>query len=152
MAAVIAAEADEMLGIRGEIGNPGIDHAARALGQLGKPGMTTRFARSFEDEPQSLLDQIPELAPAQRRLCLGSTVELVGDFDSSFHWCLRDHITIKPYLWQSLGGVGDADRSEEIARTGSFKNPVQRHVKVDKKFAEALLREGVDADMRRTQK
>jgi hypothetical protein len=68
MAAVIAAEAHKMLGIRGEIGSPGIDHAARAPGQLSKAGTTTRFARSFEDEPQSLLDQIPELAPAQRRL------------------------------------------------------------------------------------
>jgi len=85
MASVIAAEAHEMLGIRSEIGTPGIDHAPRALGQLGEAGTITRFARSFEDEPQSLLDEIPELAPAQRRLCLGSAVELVGDFDGGFH-------------------------------------------------------------------
>ena len=32
-----------------------------------------------------------------------------------------------------------------MARTKSFKTLVQRHVKTDKKFAEALLREGVDA-------
>ena len=32
-----------------------------------------------------------------------------------------------------------------MARTKSFKMLVQRHVKRDKKFAEALLREGVDA-------
>jgi DNA-binding phage protein len=32
-----------------------------------------------------------------------------------------------------------------MARTKSFKELVQRHVKDDKKFAEALLREGVDA-------
>src|ERR1700691_592654 len=32
-----------------------------------------------------------------------------------------------------------------MARTKSFKALVQRHVKRDKKFAEALLREGVDA-------
>jgi DNA-binding phage protein len=32
-----------------------------------------------------------------------------------------------------------------MARTKSFKDLVQRHVKRDKKFAEALLREGVDA-------
>ena len=32
-----------------------------------------------------------------------------------------------------------------MARTKSFKVLVQRHVKRDKKFAEALLREGVDA-------
>ena len=32
-----------------------------------------------------------------------------------------------------------------MAKTKSFKELVQRHVKADKKFAEALLREGVDA-------
>ena len=32
-----------------------------------------------------------------------------------------------------------------MARTKSFKDLVQRHVKTDKKYAEALLREGVDA-------
>ena len=32
-----------------------------------------------------------------------------------------------------------------MARTKGFKTLVQRHVKRDKKFAEALLREGVDA-------
>jgi DNA-binding phage protein len=33
----------------------------------------------------------------------------------------------------------------EMARTKPFKELVQRHAKQDKKFAEALLREGVDA-------
>ena len=32
-----------------------------------------------------------------------------------------------------------------MARTKSFKDFVRKHVKADKKFAEALLREGVDA-------
>jgi hypothetical protein len=32
-----------------------------------------------------------------------------------------------------------------MTRTKSFKDLVQRHVKRDRKFAEALLREGVDA-------
>jgi hypothetical protein len=32
-----------------------------------------------------------------------------------------------------------------MARTKSFKDLVQRHVKTDKKYADALLREGVDA-------
>ena len=32
-----------------------------------------------------------------------------------------------------------------MARTKSFRELVQKHVKGDKKFAEALLREGVDA-------
>ena len=32
-----------------------------------------------------------------------------------------------------------------MAKTGSFKELVQAHVKNDKKFAEALLREGIDA-------
>ena len=51
----------------------------------------------------------------------------------------------------SIGGttrrasVDDAERRREMARTKSFKELVQKHVKGDKKFAEALLREGVDA-------
>jgi len=32
-----------------------------------------------------------------------------------------------------------------MAKTKSFKKLVQQHVKADKKFAEALLREGIDA-------
>jgi hypothetical protein len=32
-----------------------------------------------------------------------------------------------------------------MARTKSFKDMVHRQVKTDKKFAEALLREGIDA-------
>ena len=32
-----------------------------------------------------------------------------------------------------------------MAKTGSFKELVQTRVKKDKKFAEALLREGIDA-------
>ncbi len=47
--------------------------------------MLTRLARSFEDEPQPLLNQIPELAAAQRRLRLGSTVQLVRDFNGGLH-------------------------------------------------------------------
>jgi hypothetical protein len=41
-------------------------------------------------------------------------------------------------------GAG-AERTNEMARTKSFKELVQTQVKADKKFAEALLREGVDA-------
>ena len=32
-----------------------------------------------------------------------------------------------------------------MARTKSFKTLVRSHVKADKKFAQALLREGIDA-------
>jgi DNA-binding phage protein len=32
-----------------------------------------------------------------------------------------------------------------MAKTKSFKDLVERHVKADRKFAEALLREGIDA-------
>ena len=35
-----------------------------------------------------------------------------------------------------------------MAKTGSFKELVQTRVKNDKKFAEALLREGIDAMLR----
>src|SRR6266849_1451851 len=39
----------------------------------------------------------------------------------------------------------EAERRRAMARTKSFKELVQGQVKIDKKFAEALLREGVDA-------
>ena len=39
----------------------------------------------------------------------------------------------------------DAERRAEMARTKSFKDLVRKNVNADKKFAEALLREGVDA-------
>jgi hypothetical protein len=47
----IAAEAREMLGIRSEIGNSGIDHPACALHQSGQYRKRTGFARSLEYEP-----------------------------------------------------------------------------------------------------
>jgi hypothetical protein len=84
MATFIAAEACKMLGTRREVGNAGIDYAACALGQPSKTGATP-LTRSFENKPQSLLDQIPELAAAQRRLRLGLALEFVGNFDSHFH-------------------------------------------------------------------
>ena len=39
----------------------------------------------------------------------------------------------------------DAEQRAEMARTKSLKDLVRKHVKADKKFAEALLREGVGA-------
>ncbi|HEX9589312.1 MAG TPA: type II toxin-antitoxin system RelE/ParE family toxin [Bradyrhizobium sp.] len=39
----------------------------------------------------------------------------------------------------------EAERRRAMARTKSFKELVQGRVKADKKFAEALLREGIDA-------
>ncbi len=56
MAAVIAAEAREMPGVRSEIGNTGIDYATCAFGQSGETG--ARLMRSLENKPQSLPDQI----------------------------------------------------------------------------------------------
>src|ERR1700752_4664865 len=37
------------------------------------------------------------------------------------------------------------ERRRAMARTRSFKNLVEHHIKGDSKFAEALLREGIDA-------
>src|SRR5207248_665326 len=99
MAVVIAAEAYERLGIRSEIGNPGIDHAACAFAQPDKGSDSMRFVRSFEDEPQPLLDQIPKLAAAQRRLRLGSTVELIWDFDCGLQEPRRDR---EGFSWPGL--------------------------------------------------
>src|ERR1700721_126 len=93
IAAVIAAKAREMLGIGGEVGNARIEHAPCALHQPGKRRGRTS-ARGFENEPQPLLDQILELAPAQRRLGLGTAVQVVGHLDRRLH-----DKTINPYLW-----------------------------------------------------
>ena len=45
----------------------------------------------------------------------------------------------------SGASAGAAERRRAMAKTKSFKELVQRRVKADKKFAEALLREGIDA-------
>jgi hypothetical protein len=85
MATRIAAEVREMLRIRSEIGNSGIDLPASALHQPGQARMPRRFARSFEYEPQPFLDQVPELAAAQCRFRLGPTVKIIWYFDGGFH-------------------------------------------------------------------
>jgi len=41
--------------------------------------------------------------------------------------------------------MGSAERSWMVTKTKPFKDLVQARVKTDKKFAEALLREGIDA-------
>src|SRR5215204_4358540 len=99
MAARIATEAREILGIRSKARNSGIHRSACALHQCGQALTPMRFARTVEHEPQSLLDQILELAPAQRRLYLGPAVEIVRDFDRGLH-CVFPfrHKTINPYL------------------------------------------------------
>src|SRR5438067_13781107 len=42
-------------------------------------------------------------------------------------------------------GSGSVTHYREMTRTKGFKDLVHRHIKTDKKYAEALLREGVDA-------
>src|SRR5437660_7603215 len=81
----IAAEALKVLGIRTEVGNAGIDHAPCALRQFRQARMPVGLGRCFENEPQTFLDQILELATAQRRLRFGLAVEIVRHFDCSFH-------------------------------------------------------------------
>ena len=94
MATVIVAEARKMLGIRREVGNAGIDDAACALGQPGKAG-TTGLRPGFEGKPQALFDQVSELAATQGRLRLGSTVEVVWNFDGGFRRRTGKHITTR---------------------------------------------------------
>src|ERR1700726_1345097 len=77
----IAAEALEMLGIRSEIGHSGIDDPACALHQPGQAWTPGGRVRSLEPEPQPLLDEILELAAAQRRFRFGPTVKIVWYFD-----------------------------------------------------------------------
>jgi hypothetical protein len=45
-----------------------------------------RFARTFEYETQSLLDQVLELATLQCRLRLGPAIEIVREFDRGLGW------------------------------------------------------------------
>jgi hypothetical protein len=71
----IAAEALEMLGVRSEVGDSGIDNPACTLHQPVQARISAGSARSFENEPRPLLDQILELATAQRRLRFGLAVE-----------------------------------------------------------------------------
>src|SRR5438132_12017330 len=85
MAARIAAEACEVVGVGGEIGNSRIHHTARALHERGKVWARIRPAWSFENETQSLLDQVLELAAAQGGLRLGPAVEVVRHFDRGLH-------------------------------------------------------------------
>jgi hypothetical protein len=49
--------------------------------------------------------------------------------------------------WQDYkqSNAAGADWRQAVAKSKSFKDLVQKHVKADKKFAEALLREGIDA-------
>jgi DNA-binding phage protein len=42
-------------------------------------------------------------------------------------------------------GGDDRDETTDMARTHDFEDLVARNIKTDKKFAEALLREGIDA-------
>ena len=72
----IAAEAREMFGVRGKMGDSGVDHPAGGLHQFGQARRPTGVAWDFEREPQPLFDQLPELAPAQCRLRLRLAVDL----------------------------------------------------------------------------
>jgi hypothetical protein len=85
MAARIVTEASEILGIRSKVRNSRIHRSACSLHQRGQALTPMRFARSFEYEPQSLLDQVPELATPQCRLRLGPAVEIVREFDCDLH-------------------------------------------------------------------
>src|SRR6266478_8247622 len=98
MAARIVTETREILGIRSKVRNPRIHRSACTLHQRGQALTPMRFARSFEHEPQSLLDQVLELATPQCRLRLGPAVEIVRDFDRGLHRPLSFHKTINPYL------------------------------------------------------
>jgi hypothetical protein len=63
MATAIAAEANEMVRIRGEVGNSGIDNPARLLHELGEVRTPTDCTRALDREPQPYLDQMADLQP-----------------------------------------------------------------------------------------
>ena len=64
----------EMLGIGCEICNTRIDDPTCLLHQPGEAAASGRGAWRFEDKPQAFLDQVLELAPAQRRLRVGPAI------------------------------------------------------------------------------
>ena len=76
MARRMAAESLEMFGIGRQVGDAGIYGSACAFHQF-REAMLARFARSFEDKPQTFLDQVLELATTQRCFRLGPAVESV---------------------------------------------------------------------------
>jgi hypothetical protein len=82
--ACIAAKAVNMLGIRTEVWNPGIDHPACTLHKPGKARLPALVAWRFEYEPQPFFDQILQLAAAQRRLRLGPAVKVIRHIDRGF--------------------------------------------------------------------
>jgi hypothetical protein len=77
----IAAEACEMFGIRSEIGGSRIDHPAGPLHQPAQARMPAGLVRSFEHQPQPLLDQFPETAAAACRLCFGPAMKIIWYFE-----------------------------------------------------------------------
>jgi len=109
MAAVIAAEACHMLGVRRQIGNSGIDHPPRVLHQVCKVGAPARLAGRFQDQPQPLLDEILDFAAAQRCLSpwLGGTNRQGLRRWSSFTFSI-----IKPYN----NIYGDRENSSHMPR------------------------------------
>jgi hypothetical protein len=73
----IATKVREVPGMRCEIGNSGIDHAATALHEFTQTTLATKRARRSEHQSQSFLDEIFKLLPAQRRHCLRFSVKVI---------------------------------------------------------------------------
>src|SRR5687767_7462075 len=96
MAAGIAAEVGEVFLVRREVWNSRIHDSASIFHEFGKAWTWSGLARRLQDDAQSLLDQILELAAAKCRLRFGAAIEIVGHFDCSLHEA------INPYLWLSV--------------------------------------------------
>ena len=71
IAAVIAAEAREMLGICSEVRHSGIDRSACALHQSGEAGLASCFVWRFKDKPQTLFHVIAPDTVSPRRFSPG---------------------------------------------------------------------------------
>jgi len=81
----IAPEALEAIGIRTEVGSAGLNHPESVFHRPSQARVPRCVGGRLEDEPQSLLDQVPELAAAHRRLRFGLAIERVRKFDSCLH-------------------------------------------------------------------
>jgi hypothetical protein len=98
MAAGTGAETLEVLGIRGVVGNTGIDGSPGILHESGQAGLTPARARRGKDEPQALLDEVLELPAAQRRTRFGAAIEIVWHLDRGLHGAIIEfsHKPINP--------------------------------------------------------
>src|SRR5438105_3190211 len=118
------AEALEMLRIGPEVGDARIDDAARRGHQFLEARALALAARSLQHEPQSLLNQVLELAAAQRRLGLGAAEQLLGQLDGGLHGGLSGIGYGNPYYWFPIPASTTAPRAANYDPGSELSKPI----------------------------